>query len=199
MNSLSTDNYRKHTHQNPVQKFLIERFYSEFLREIELLGPKSILDVGCGEGFTLERIRKLHIGEKLEGIDFLKTAIDIGKKIHPDVTLREASAYDLPYKDNLFDVLLCSEVLEHLEDPEKALAEIQRVTKKYAVLSVPNEPIFMISNFVRGKNWSRWGNDIEHINHWSTGAFQKFVSTKFNVIKVKQPFPWTLLVAEKKG
>lgn len=198
MHSQSTDNYRKHTHANPVQKFLIERFYTEFIKDIRDLHPKSILDVGCGEGFTLERLRKQNIGEKLEGIDFLKTAIEIGKKVHPKLTLKQGTAYALPYKDNSFDVVIYSEVLEHLEHPDKALKELRRVTKKYAVLSVPNEPIFMMSNFLRGKNWSRWGNDIEHINHWSTGAFKKFVEAEMKVIDVKRPFPWTLLVTEKR-
>jgi len=199
MSRLTTDNYRKHTHQNPIQKFLIERFYGEFIKDIKDLKPKSILDVGCGEGFTLERLRKQKIGVKLEGIDYLKTAIDIGRKIHPELTLRQGTAYALPYRDNSFDVVICSEVLEHLEFPDKALEELQRVTKKYAVLSVPNEPIFMISNFLRGKNWSRFGNDIEHINHWSTETFKKFVEAAMTVIDVKRPFPWTLLIAEKRN
>lgn len=196
---MTTDNYRKHTHTNPVQQFFIERFYVEFIKDIKGLKPKSILDVGCGEGFTLERLRKKKIGEKLEGIDYLKTAIEIGRKIHPNVTLKQGTAYALPYKDNSFDLVICSEVLEHLVYPDKALEELRRVTRKYAVLSVPNEPIFMISNFLRGKNWSRWGNDIEHINHWSTGAFKKFVKTEMDVIDVKRPFPWTLIVAEKRS
>jgi ubiquinone/menaquinone biosynthesis C-methylase UbiE len=199
MSKMTTDNYRKHTHQNPVQKYLIERFYVAFIEEIKKRNPKTVLDVGCGEGFTLERLRKQNIGEKLEGIDFLKTAIEIGKKDHPKLILKVASAYDLPYQDNSFDLLICSEVLEHLDDPKKALDEIHRVTRKYAVLSVPNEPTFMISNFLRGKNWSRWGNDIEHINHWSTNSFKKFVEAKFEVVAIRRPFPWTLLVVEKKN
>lgn len=199
MSKMTTDNYRKHTHTNPIQKFLIERFYKEFINDIRELQPKTILDVGCGEGFTLERLRKQKIGERLEGIDYLKTAIDIGKKEHPKLILKHGTAYALPYKDNTFDVVICSEVLEHLEHPEKALEELRRVTKKYAVLSVPNEPLFMLANFIRGKNWSRWGNDIEHINHWSTEKFKQFIRTEMKVISTKRPFPWTLLVAEKRN
>lgn len=50
----TTDNYRKHTSGNPVQQYLIERFYKVLLQEVKKLKPNSILDVGCGEGFTLE-------------------------------------------------------------------------------------------------------------------------------------------------
>jgi ubiquinone/menaquinone biosynthesis C-methylase UbiE len=199
MSKMTTDNLRKHTHQNPIQKFLIERFFTSFIEEIRLAAPKSILDVGCGEGFTLERLRKQKIGEKLEGVDFLKTAIEIGRKLHPKVTLKEGTIYALPYKANSFDLVICSEVLEHLEHPDKALEELHRVTKKYVALSVPNEPTFMVSNFLRGKNWSRWGNDIEHINHWSTRKFSKFVSKEFDLVTVDRSFPWTIIIAKKRN
>lgn len=195
---MTTDNYRKHTHKNPIQRYLIANFNRTLLEEIRKRNPKTILDVGCGEGFTLDLIEKEGIKAKLEGVDFLKTAIDIGKKERPHLNLKVGTIYDLPYKDNTFDMVICSEVLEHLEDPKKALDELQRVTKKYVVLSVPNEPWFMLANFLRGKNWSRFGNDIEHINHWTVWAFKKFVSTKFYILSVRNPFAWTLITAEKK-
>ena len=89
-------------------------------------------------------------------------------------------------------------VVEHVDDPEKGLKELVRVTGKNLLLSVPNEPWFMMANFLRGKNLSRWGNDIEHINHWSTEKFKKFVGKEIAVKKVIRPFPWTLLIAEKR-
>jgi 2-polyprenyl-3-methyl-5-hydroxy-6-metoxy-1,4-benzoquinol methylase len=196
-----TDNYKKHTTKNPLQKFFIENFEKTLAREVKKLKVDSILDAGCGEGFTLEFLRKQGIGKIYEGIDFLKTAIEIGHKVHPKVKLLQESIYELPYKNNTFDVVLCTEVLEHLEDPKKALKELFRVSKKYVLLSVPNEPIFMGSNFLRGKNWSRLGNDIEHINHWTMFGFLKFVEknagVKVKVIQKRYPFPWTMLLLEK--
>jgi ubiquinone/menaquinone biosynthesis C-methylase UbiE len=131
----------------------------------------------------------------------LETAIDIGRRIHPKVKLMQASIYDLPYKNNSFDVILCTEVLEHLDDPKDAINELFRVSRKYVLLSVPNEPIFMGSNFLRGKNWSRFGNDIEHINHWTFWGFENFIKTntedKVKIISRKYPLPWTLLVFKK--
>lgn len=197
----TTDNYRKHTTKNPVQKFLIGNFEKILANEVKKLNISSILDAGCGEGFTLENLRAGSIGKTYEGIDFLKTAIDLGHKIHPQITLKQASIYKLPYKDNSFDLVLSTEVLEHLEDPKIALKEIFRVSKKYVLLSVPNEPIFMGSNFLRGKNWSRFGNDIEHINHWTIWSFEKFVKKNagvpIKILKRRYPFPWTMLVLEK--
>lgn len=195
----TTDNFRKHTSTNPLQRYFIQNFMNTVITLLKPLQIQTILDVGCGEGFMLSRLSEEKIGSHLEGIDSLKTAIDIGKKIHPQVVFKQGSIYDLPYKDTSFDLVLCTEVLEHLKDPEKARKELIRVSRKYLLLSVPHEPIFMLSNFLRGKNWSRWGNDIEHINHWSSSSFVQFVTKEsVSLLNKKQPFPWTMLLLEKK-
>ena len=197
----TTDNYRKHTSKNPLQKFLIDNFKKTLAKEVKKLNVNSILDGGAGEGFTLEYLRVRNIGKTYEGIDFFGKAVEIGSKIHPKITLKKESIYELPYKDNSFDLVLSTEVLEHLKEPKIALKEIVRVSKKYVLLSVPNEPIFMLSNLLRGKNVSRFGNDIEHINHWGFLGFERFVKEnvgiKVHVLSKKYPFPWTMLVLEK--
>lgn len=193
----TTDNYKKLTTENPLQRFFINNFLTVLVETAKPLEPKTILDVGCGEGFTLTKLKAEKIGKTLEGIEYLDRAIELGKQHHPDIHIKKGTVYDLPYKNNSFDLVICTEVLEHLEDPKKALKEMARVAKKYCLFSVPNEPVFMISNFLRGKNWSRWGNDIEHINHWSSNGFKKFVSNELPVTQVITPFPWTLILAEK--
>lgn len=195
---ISTDNYKKHTTQNPIQKFFINNFLKKILNEAAKLKPKSILDVGCGEGFILENLRKNKIGQELVGIDASVHAIQIGKELHPGLTLTSGSIYHLPFKADSFDLLICSEVLEHLKYPEKALLELLRVTKNNCIISVPHEPWFMLANFLRGKNISRWGNDIEHIQHWSKHSIITLVTKYFDVISEKNPFPWTLLLAKKR-
>lgn len=193
-----TDNYRKHTHRNPIQRMLLDLFYKNVFSLLQSIRVDSIIDVGAGEGFTLHRLQEKGIGKKLEGIEYQKRAIDLGKKQYPKVVLKQGSIYELPYKANTFDLVLCTEVLEHMDDPEKALKELVRVSKKYLLLSVPNEPFFMLAQLLRGKNWSRFGNDIEHINHWSFLGFQQFVSPYMRIVQVRIPFFWTILLAVKK-
>lgn len=192
---LQTSNYKKHTHWNPIQRILISYFYLITLGIIKRLKVSNVLDVGCGEGFLLEKLKKNGIGKNLEGVEFLKTAIGIGKKIHPGITIKQGSIYSLPYRNSSFDVVLCTEVLEHLDDPEKAYKEILRVTKKYCLISVPNEPFFMLADLVRFKNVSRWGNDPDHRNHWTYFSFKKFLKKeKVKIIEYKAPIPLPLLI-----
>ena len=198
--SKTTDNYRKHTHKNPIQRLLLNNFFRNLVNLTQAKTVDSILDVGCGEGFTLNRLKENGIGKKLEGIEYLDTAIALGKKTYSDIKITKGTIYDLPYGDNSFDLVLCTEVLEHLEEPQEALKELVRVSKKYLVISVPNEPFFMLAQLIRGKNWSRLGNDIEHINHWTMLGFPKFVkkNAKVKILAKRFPFAWTMLLLEKK-
>lgn len=195
----ATDNYKKHTHRNPIQRFLLWNFFRNLVSLIAAKQVDSILDVGCGEGFTLNRLKEKGIGKELEGIEYLKTAIELGHKMYPDIKIKQGNIYQLPYKDNSFDLVLCTEVLEHLDKPQEGLKELVRVSKKYLVLSVPNEPFFMLAQMVRGKNWSRFGNDIEHINHWTFVSFPKFVkqNSKVKILSRRFPFAWAMLLLEK--
>ena len=194
-----TDNYKKHTHRNPIQRLLLWNFFRNLVDFTQAKTVDSILDVVCGEGFTLNSLKENGIGKRLEGIEYLQAAIDLGKKTYPDIKIIKCTIYELPYKDNSFDLVLCTEVLEHLESPEKALKELVRVSKKYLVISVPNEPFFMLAQLVRGKNWSRFGNDIEHINHWTVFGFPQFAkkNAKVHILAKRFPFAWTMLLLEK--
>jgi 2-polyprenyl-3-methyl-5-hydroxy-6-metoxy-1,4-benzoquinol methylase len=198
----ATDNYKKHTHKNPIQRFLLANFFKNLVKLTQAKTVDSILDVGCGEGFTLNRLKENGIGKRLEGIEYLQAAIDLGRKTYPDVLIKKGTIYNLPYKTDSFDLVLCTEVLEHLEKPQDALKELVRVSKKYLVISVPNEPFFMLAQLIRGKNWSRLGNDIEHINHWTIFGFPQFVKknagARVHILARRFPFAWTMLLLEKK-
>lgn len=194
-----TDNFKKHTHRNPIQRLLLWNFFRNLLALIPKREANSILDVGCGEGFTLNRLKEHGIGKHLEGVEHSIDAISLGKKTYPDIKIKQGDIYNLPYEDNSFDLVLCTEVLEHLDNPGRALKELIRVSNKYLVVSVPNEPFFMLAQLVRGKNWSRFGNDIEHVNHWTMFGFPKFIkqNSSVKILAKRFPFAWTMLLLEK--
>ena len=193
-----TSNYQKHISRNPLQKLLIDNFYRELVRMTKSVKPQGILDVGCGEGFTLIKLKQAKIGQTYEGIDYSSDALKLGKKLYPKLNIKKGDIYHLPYKNNALDMIICTEVLEHLEYPEKALREIMRVAKKHMVISVPNEPFFILSNLLRGKYLKTFGNHPEHINHWTSQAFKKFLrKNKLKISSTKYPFPWTVVLARK--
>lgn len=146
----------------------------------------------------MARLKLDKIGKRLEGIEYSSKAITLGKKLHPNVTIKKGDIYNLPYKDNSFDLVLSAEVLEHLENPDEALDELKRVSKKYVILSVPDEPLFTIQRFLRGRNIKKLGWHPEHIQHWSARSFKIFVEKKLQIVTLKTPLPWILVVAKKR-
>lgn len=195
---VSTYNFQKHTSKNPIQQLLLNNFNRNVLKFIRNINCESILDVGCGEGFTMSQLKTENSKLKIVGVDSLDESVKIAKEIHPYLDIRKGDIYKLDFKDNSFDLVLCTEVLEHLTDPKKALSELKRVTKRYLILSVPNEPLFTIQRFLRGKNVMGLGCHPEHIQWWTYSAFPKFVKSEdLKVLNVKAPFAWTLILAEK--
>lgn len=199
MSMNNTSNFRKYTSRNPIQKYLVNNFLKTLFLCIDNLKIKKVLDAGCGEGFVLSEFKKRKIGDYLEGIDFSEEALNTGKKLFPYLSLKKGDIYNMPYENNTFDIVICTEVMEHLKEPEKVMDEVVRVSKKYCLFSVPNEPLFMISNLLRGKNISMLGNDIDHVQHWSSRDFESMIRIRLDVLDVKKPFPWTIVLSKKKN
>lgn len=124
-----------------------------FRHILKMLNPKKneiILDVGCGPGlyalyFSTRCSRVYAIDLNSEKI---KKAKKLNKKLSLSANFKKGSITNLPYKDNFFDKVLCSEVLEHIKEDKIAMAELSRVTKKKGliVLSIPSKNIFNQNN-----------------------------------------------------
>ena len=95
-----------------------------------------VLDLGCGDGFFLERL-----GDAI-GVDLSKTRVQRAKRRSGKPVL-VCSAQKIPFRSNAFDLVVVSEVLEHLTDPDECLAEIACVLKDggSAIISVPNDRV----------------------------------------------------------
>ena len=99
---------------------------------------KNALDIGCRDGYWTKKIKKKNY--KVKSID-LEPHYKYAKKIDVD--------QNLPYKSNTFDLIWCSEVIEHLKDPKKSIKEMKRVTKNNGLilLTTPNS-YFWLMKFI---------------------------------------------------
>lgn len=91
--------------------------------------PKNILDVGCHSGWFLNEVSQCFSNAKCSGIDIYSEAINYGKKIYPHINFKISDAHRIPFSSKRFDLLLCTEVLEHVNSPREVLKEIRRVVK----------------------------------------------------------------------
>jgi hypothetical protein len=105
---------------------------------------------------------------------------------------RVASVYDLDPLQTKAGLVVCCEVLEHLEDPHRALQILACMADPYLLVSVPREPIWRILNMARGSYWDSLGNTPGHLQHWSSASFLSMLRQSVTVLQVRQPFPWTM-------
>lgn len=198
MEALS-ENQRKHTSNNPLQRYLIQEFHHKIFSLIESTNTNHLLDVGCGEGFGINAVKTYNNNLQIMGLDNNLSALIWGKnRIIGHEPILCGNAIKLPFDCNAFPMVVCLEVLEHLNEPALCLKELIRVTSQHLIISVPHEPFFRIANFLRGKNISRFGNDIDHVNWFTVQKLKRLLSTQnIEIMNHDLSFPWQMILAKK--
>ena len=195
----------KYNSKNIIAKFLMGNFIKNFKKNLFVLENRkvsTICEVGCGEGELLKIIHAIYPNATLFASDISEAEIAKAEKNSTDMPVNFSiqDAENLKkYASSAFDLVVCCEVLEHLANPEKGLGELFRISNKYILLSVPNEPIWRILNMVRGKYLRDFGNTPGHINHWNIVQFPQILSTYsgYSMVKKSYPFPWQMVLLEK--
>jgi 2-polyprenyl-3-methyl-5-hydroxy-6-metoxy-1,4-benzoquinol methylase len=183
-------------------KAIMRAFAKDLSDLVSSLAPQSIHEVGCGEGYWTLHWNK--IGLSARGSDFSSKVIQIAREnaLNQGISssiFQVASIYELDESKDSADLLVCCEVFEHLEDPIEAMRVLQRIAKGHLILSVPREPLWRVLNLFRLKYLSSLGNTPGHLQHWSKKQFIDFVSRYFEVIEVRSPLPWTMLLCRPLG
>lgn len=114
----------------------------KFLNKLEF---GSLLDVGGGEGFNAYRISKL-FGVKAACTDISVVACRHARDLFGIPSYALSADRRLPFQDNTFDVVLCSEVIEHLNDPVQAVSELLRVSSGAVIVTTQEN---VLSRFER--------------------------------------------------
>jgi 2-polyprenyl-3-methyl-5-hydroxy-6-metoxy-1,4-benzoquinol methylase len=188
--------YDKYGSTNPVVRRLMasfERTLDELMRRAE---PRSLLDVGCGEGVLVHRWAQSLPDSRVVGIDLQEESIQAGwaQRQAPNLEYRSTGAEDLPFAEDVFELASAIEVLEHVPDPEHTLAEMARCAERHLLVSVPREPLWRMLNMARGAYLGQLGNTPGHLNHWSRRSFARLLQQHGEVVELRSPFPWTMLL-----
>lgn len=188
-----TDKYHS---KNPINQFLMTRFLNDFrflLQQAQSKKIKTICEIGCGEGELLKIIHQHFPKAKIYATDLAKSEIAKAKKITKGlpIVFSVQNAEKLSYKNQQFDLVVCCEVIEHLENPERGLKEIKRIAKN-SIISVPVEPLWRVLQLMRLKYIKDLGNTPGHLNHWSVKNFALLLNHYFKIITKKLPLPWQM-------
>lgn len=139
-------------------------FYRQVAELCVEFSPRSIVDVGCGSGHLLRALadRLSDIGVMV-GVDEAPQAIARLREVVPEAIGVIASVYDVEVDPEAFDLVVCTEVLEHLDRPDAALDVLRRLCAPGGriVATVPDGDI----------------DDFEgHVNFWNVSEFERLLS-----------------------
>lgn len=152
--------------------YKVRRLLAKQLLQQHAFNAKKILDIGCGTGALIKELQQE--GKEIFGVDMSKTALNFcstqGVK-----NLFQAQAVQLPFAEKSFDAILMLDVLEHIEDEYKVMAEIKRVLKPNGIVII-FVPCF---NFL----WSNQDDISRHYRRYTMSKLNKLVKSNFSIIK----------------
>jgi 2-polyprenyl-3-methyl-5-hydroxy-6-metoxy-1,4-benzoquinol methylase len=193
--------YNKYESRNPVARRLMDNFLRAFDEITSSVDIRTAYEVGCGEGNLSLRLARRGV---------VVRASDVSARLIQDANERAAreqlpaqfecrSIYDLSTEKERAELAVCCEVLEHLEHTEAAIDVLARIATPYLIVSVPREPLWRILNLARGAYVKNLGNTPGHVQHWSAAAFLRLLKTRFDVIGIRTPLPWTMALCKAPG
>lgn len=146
-------------------------------RLIKKHGLKSVIDVGCGVPKKLMKVI-YPVCKNVTGID-QKEAIDYCKLHYPQGRFLIDNLEKPKGNPGKFDLVICADVIEHMEDPNQLLNYLKKVTDKdgYIVISTPERDV------VRGKDCMA-SPKPEHIREWNQAELKKYLTSRgFKVVQ----------------
>lgn len=182
MSNLTIEEYAK---KHPKTKSA--NIKSEVWDKLEKLrAGAKVLDVGCASGHTLNEIEKIFPSKfDLYGIDLSEIRIGEAKTNFNNIEFVVGSAQQIPYSDNYFDVVLSSQVIEHVPDDKKMAQEIKRVLKKGGLFQV-DTVIKKTFGWYFYRSPIGWALDPTHLREYSSPEelSKIFTEAKLNISKI---------------
>jgi 2-polyprenyl-3-methyl-5-hydroxy-6-metoxy-1,4-benzoquinol methylase len=186
--------YDKYGTSNPIERRLVTGFMANLDELVERSGAREAHEVGCGEGEV--SIRLAQRGIRVRGTDAFPRVLEEARRraaaAGVEIDFEATPVEKLDPDRHAAELVVCCEVLEHLEDPRQGLEVLSGLARPWLIASVPREPLWRALNLARLSYVTRLGNTPGHLSHWSKGAFERFLGGHFEVVEVRSPIPWTM-------
>jgi ubiquinone/menaquinone biosynthesis C-methylase UbiE len=146
---------------------------------LQWVAGKRVLDAGCGTGYGAAMLADGR-PEALVGVDISDEALtDARQRLGDDVELVRADVRELPFDPESFDVVVCFEVIEHIDRQADALAELKRVLRPGGVLliSSPNRDVYTPGN-------------PHHVREYRPEELRSELEARFQHVQLHRQHPW---------
>jgi SAM-dependent methyltransferase len=186
--------YDKYASSNPIERRLVAGFLTAFDALAARSGAREAHEVGCGEGELARRLARA--GTNVRGSDAFPDVIETARERASaeglEIRFEARAVQELePGRDGA-ELIVCCEVLEHLPDPDAALARLVELARPWLLVSVPREPLWRGLNLARLAYVRELGNTPGHLNHWSRRGFLRWLGERTDVVESRAPLPWTM-------
>ncbi len=186
--------YDKYGTSNPIERRLVAGFMANLDVLVERSGAREAHEVGCGEGEVAIRLARR--GIRMRGTDAFPAVLEEARRraaaAGVEIDFEAVPVEQLVPDRHAAELVVCCEVLEHLDDPGRGLEVLAGLARPWLIASVPREPLWRALNVARLSYVGDLGNTPGHLSHWSKGGFERFLGQRFEVIEVRSPLPWTM-------
>ena len=186
--------YDKYATTNPIERRLVGGFLAQLGELAARTGAREAHEVGCGEGeLSIMLARR---GLSVRGSDISEQVVDEARARAAaaglEIAFKAAPVTSLEPGADAAELVVCCEVLEHVDDPVAGLETLAGLARPWLLLSVPREPLWRALNLARLKYVGELGNTPGHLNHWSRRGFLDFLAKRVELVEVRSPLPWTM-------
>ena len=186
--------YDKYGSSNPIERRLVRGFMDRLGELVARSGAREAHEVGCGEGEIAIRLARRGIA--VRGSDASAEVVAEARRRAADagldIAFKVAPIEELSAPADAAELVVCCEVLEHLEDPGGAVEVLAALARPWLIASVPREPLWRALNLARGAYVRQLGNTPGHLNHWPPRSFVRLLERRLEVVAVRAPLPWTI-------
>jgi len=178
--------------KNMAVRFAHNNRLNAIINEIPKKHKLKILDAGCGEGHLIKRLYNEDKNNLYYGIDITKIAIKKAKHRCPYATVKLCDLSKIDFNDAFFDVVICTEVLEHIHNYNIAIDELKRVLKLDGtiIITFPNEFLLTMGRFFLRRKPIKVP---DHVNSFTPNKMIDAVSLE--VIKKNLPFNFPFFIS----
>jgi len=160
-------------------------------------GTPRILDLGCGQGHITYSIRQAFPEAEISGIDYSISAIEYAVEHFPGIDFIVGNAYECPYAEGYFDIIVCNNLWEHVPDPLFLLKRISNILKPCGFLIISTPSRYRLNNLIRvlvGKPVRFMSEN--HVTEYSVG--QVLEQLRYGGYKVLKSFSKPIKMWNKK-
>lgn len=171
--------FNKYGSNNSLIKYVVNKYLNTLNYFLEQIKVEKVLDLGCGEGAIIKFLKNKYKNIYIKGYDIDNALIKNLKQKFPGHDFKIGYLEKDLAESQEYDLVLCLEVLEHIQEYKQALENIKRIKTSYLIFSVPNEPFFRFANLARLKYLKRLGNTPGHLNNFTYFQFKKLIKQTF--------------------